>query len=85
MSLTTSFGVMAPSSIKPEQLLARRNADWLHDFEVGRLDPVTGRVTPRPVWLIASLSRTSPRTVRRGIAEAKELRRRIDERCSGDQ
>jgi hypothetical protein len=59
------------------QLLARRNFDWLHDYEIGRPDPQTGLIEPRPVWLIAALAGVTPRAVRAGLAEARKLREAI--------
>jgi hypothetical protein len=66
-------------SLDWRQAKARRALDWLHDFEVGRPDPITGRVTPRPPWLIAAIAGVSLSTVYRGINLARELRETLAE------
>jgi hypothetical protein len=54
-----------------------RHEDWRRDRDEGRPDPLTGRLVPRPVWMIAMVAGVPERTVRAGIAEARRLRAMI--------
>ena len=67
------------TSLAQEQILRRRNEDWLEDYEVGRVDPETGRRVPRSYSLIAAIYRVDESTVRKGIQAARELREARDD------
>ena len=60
-----------------DQVRNRRYQDWLNDFEVGRPDPVTGVLTPRPVWLIAKIAGVGESTVRFGLDVARRLKAEV--------
>lgn len=60
-----------------DQVRNRRYQDWLNDFEVGRPDPVTGMLTPRPVWLIARIAGVGESTVRFGLEVARRLKAEV--------
>jgi len=63
-----------PIALTPEQVIARRNAEWLFLAEIGLEDPATRRVRPRSVRQIAELCKVSVRTVQLGLASARRIR-----------
>lgn len=65
-------------SLTREQVKRIRQADWLHDFEVGRFDPTTGKVEPRSIAMIAALAGVADNTVRAGLNEARRIRDAIE-------
>lgn len=64
-------------TLSRSQLVARRNHDWLLDYDVGRPDPVTKEVVPRSVAMIAALAGVSEETVRGGIAAARRAQESV--------
>jgi hypothetical protein len=74
----------ASAALARAQVRRRRNEDWRIDHEHGRPDPVTGRIEPRPVALIAALYGVSDQAVRDGIATARALRKAILDHAATD-
>lgn len=61
------------------QILARRNATWLHYLECGIYNPENGRTEKCSMAHIARLYGVTEGTVRLGIANAKKDRQIIDD------
>ena len=54
-----------------------RHSDWFQDYEVGRVNPVTGRLERRSIRLIAALSGFTERSVRGAIASVRKARQEL--------
>lgn len=59
------------------QVLARRNAWWLHAYEVGPIDLATGQTVRQSMSLIALMAGVSRQAVRKGIAAARRHRDQV--------
>lgn len=69
----------------PEQWRRRRHEFWRHAAHVGILDTDLGEVRPHSNAELAMLFGVSERTIRRGLAEARALRRRLAEVMADDR
>ena len=72
-----------PLTFTAEQTVAERQAIWLHAYEVGIIDPRTGKIKRRKRCDIARIWGVSIATVRNGLRAARERRELILAVASG--
>ena len=73
-----------PLPLTESQARARRNALWLHAFERGLPDAVTGEIRPHSTAELALLWGKTQQAVLNGLASARALRAYVREVARGE-